>query len=354
MVIAFVSKSFTKVFGSRNDRLLKAYQKRVAQVNALEAKIRQYTDAQLREQTDLFRQRIKQGEKPATVLPEALAVAREAMDRSVGVRNIFNPAYKFDPATLPAQVQGLYQETKAKMDAAAPSGVLGSGKVPVLGWMQEEIPLPIYEAVRQLYPLSKPPFRARPFDVQLIGGMVLHEGKISEMKTGEGKTIVAPLACYLSCLEGLHGHVVTVNDYLVQRDRDWVFPFYHWLGLSVGAIHPFHVQPPEEKQQAYQCDVVYGTNSEFGFDYLRDNMKLSVSEQVQRRREFAIIDEVDSILIDEARTPLIISGPAHEDVPRYELADQLARHFDAEAARLGYRQPESHRCPAPAQRVEGD
>ncbi len=327
MVIAFVSKSFTKVFGSRNDRLLKGYHRRVAQINDLEPEVRKYSDAQLREQTQVMRDRISKGESPATLLPQALAVAREAMDRAVGIRNIFNPAYKFDPATLPTDLQPLYQQTKAQMDAAAPIAVMGGGRVPVAGWMQVDIPLPIYEAVRQLYPLSKPPFRARPFDVQLIGGMVLYEGKISEMKTGEGKTIVAPLACYLSCLEGLHGHVVTVNDYLVQRDRDWVFPFYHWLGLSVGAIHPFHVQPPEEKQQAYLCDVVYGTNSEFGFDYLRDNMKMSVGEQVQRRREFVIIDEVDSILIDEARTPLIISGPAHEDVPRYELADQLARHL---------------------------
>jgi preprotein translocase subunit SecA len=189
--------------------------------------------------------------------------------------------------------------------------------------MQIEVPPELYQAVREVYPKSRPPFRARPFDVQLIGGMVLSEGTIAEMKTGEGKTIVAPLACYVACVEGLQCHVVTVNDYLVQRDRDWVFPFYYWLGLTVGAIHPHHQQPSAKKAEAYRCNVLYGTNSEFGFDYLRDNMKLTTDEQVQKHRDFCIIDEVDSILIDEARTPLIISGPAD----------------DPEAARVGRRRP---------------
>ena len=147
------------------------------------------------------------------------------------------------------------------------------------------------------------------------------------MKTGEGKTIVAPLACYLSVIEGNQVHVVTVNDYLVKRDRDWTFPFFHAMGLTAGAIHPHHMQPPQLKKAIYFCDVVYGTTAEFGFDYLRDNMKLSVAEQVQRKRQVAIVDEVDSSLIDEARTPLIISGPAHEHAPRYEMADRLAKHL---------------------------
>ncbi|MHC4775609.1 MAG: preprotein translocase subunit SecA, partial [Planctomycetota bacterium] len=185
----------------------------------------------------------------------------------------------------------------------------------------------LYEAVRELYPESRPPFRARPFDVQIIGAVVLYDGRIAEMKTGEGKTIVAPLACYLACLRGKQVHVVTVNDYLVQRDRDWVFPFFRALGVRVGAIHPQHMQTHEQKKQAYACEVVYGTTSEFGFDYLRDNMKLSVEDQVQKKRHVAIVDEVDSILIDEARTPLIISGPAHEQDPRYGMADELARHL---------------------------
>ena len=139
--------------------------------------------------------------------------------------------------------------------------------------------------------------------------MVLGQGKIAEMKTGEGKTIVAPLATYMATVQRQQVHVVTVNDYLVQRDRDWTFPFFHWLGLTAGAIHPMHMQPEETKRKMYRCDVVYGTTSEFGFDYLRDNMKRNVDQQVQRKRQFAIVDEVDSTLIDEARTPLIISGP---------------------------------------------
>lgn len=326
MVIALASKAFTKVFGSRNDRLIKAYTNRVEQINALEPQVRALTDAQLKAKTAEFKDRIAQGQKMADIMAEVLAVAREAMDRSVGIRNIFNPEHGFDPAWLPESVRGLYDEVAQQAADIPPVQELGCNE-PVPGWQQVDIPNELYEAVRELYPKSRPPFRARPFDVQLIGGMVLGEGKIAEMKTGEGKTIVGPLACYVACIEDLQCYVVTVNDYLVQRDRDWVFPFYYHLGLTVGAIHPFHVQPPEVKQQAYQCNVVYGTNSEFGFDYLRDNMKLTTAEQVQKRRDFCIIDEVDSILIDEARTPLIISGPAHDDAPRYGLADSIAAHL---------------------------
>jgi len=331
MVIAALSKGFTRIFGSRNERILKSYHRRVEQINAWEATVSKLTDAELQAKTPEFQQRLAQGEKLSVVMLEALAVAREVMDRAVGIRNIFNPVHQFDPRNfprnLPGDVQTLYAQTAAQAAALEPKLILGGGEVPIPGWMQVEIPVAIYEAVRTLHPQSRPPFRARPFDVQLIGGMVLGEGKIAEMKTGEGKTIVSPLACYLACLENLKCNVVTVNDYLVQRDRDWVFPFYHHLGLSVGAIHPMHMQPQQGKFQAYACNVVYGTNSEFGFDYLRDNMAMSVEEQYQKRRDFCIIDEVDSILIDEARTPLIISGPAHEDTPRYELADQLARHL---------------------------
>ncbi len=251
-------------------------------------------------------------------------------------------------------MRGVYEKVKTEAEALEPIAVQGG--MPVPGWMQVEIPLELYEAVRELYPQSRPPFRARPFDVQLIGGMVLGEGKIAEMKTGEGKTIVAPLACYVACVESLQCCVITVNDYLVQRDRDWVFPFYYHLGLTVGAIHPMHqleeqvrqlaaspVHPYAQadltnpraifeaanhlKSEAYHCDVLYGTNSEFGFDYLRDNMKLTAQEQLQKKRDFCIIDEVDSILVDEARTPLIISGPAHDNAPQYGLADQVAAHL---------------------------
>ncbi|MGB0767885.1 MAG: preprotein translocase subunit SecA, partial [Phycisphaeraceae bacterium] len=231
------------------------------------------------------------------------------------------------------------------------------GGMPAPPHLRVDFPVALYKAIKALYPESRPPFRCRPFDVQLIGGMVLGEGKIAEMRTGEGKTIVAPLACYVACCADLTCHVVTVNDYLVQRDRDWVFPFYYGLGLTVGATHPQHefekqlaeyVKTPghelfgkelsardaffgaqQLKKEAYACDVLYATNSEFGFDYLRDNMKRTVEEQVQKKRDFVIIDEVDSILIDEARTPLIISGPkyAEDNKPPYELADTVARHL---------------------------
>jgi preprotein translocase subunit SecA len=317
-----------KVFGTRNERLVKRYLRVVDQVSALEDGIVVLTDAELRAKTDEFRRRLKQGEKPTSLLPEVFAVAREAMDRNVGIRNIFDPAQEFDPSVLPADARTLYDEVRAEIEGrepAPPTDELLGSKAPVPPWLLVDIPVPLYEAVRALHPESKPPFRARPFDVQIIGAVVLYEGRIAEMKTGEGKTIVAPLSCYLSALAGRQVHVVTVNDYLVQRDRDWTFPFFRALGLTVGAIHPQHMQMPQEKWAAYQCDVVYGTTSEFGFDYLRDNMKLGVADQVQKRRNFAIVDEVDSILIDEARTPLIISGPAHEHSPRYDLADKLAR-----------------------------
>ncbi len=328
MVFQSVSKQFTKVFGSRNDRLIKAYRKRAEQVNAFEAQTRQLTDAELRAKTQEFNNRHVDGkEEVVDMLPEVMAVAREAMDRAVGIRNALNPEFReqFADDQLSPEIQGLWRDLCEKADAIEPMPVLGGAPAP--GWLQVEVPNTFYEAVREVYDVSRPPFRARPFDVQLVGGMVLSEGRIAEMRTGEGKTIVAPLACYAAAIEGMQCHVVTVNDYLVQRDRDWVFPFYFALGLNVGAIHPFHQQHPQAKAQAYLCNVVYGTNSEFGFDYLRDNMKLSPQEQVQKRRDFCIVDEIDSILIDEARTPLIISGPANQDAPRYELADQIARHL---------------------------
>src|SRR5690606_26659527 len=213
------SRPFTKVFGSRNDRLIKAYRRRVEQINALEDEVRRLSDAELRGKTEEFRRRIDEGEKMSAMLPMVMAVAREVMDRAVGIRNIFNPEYAFDPGKLPSELRATYVKLKAEADALEPQPVLG-GEVPAPGWMQIEIPNAIYEAVRELYPESRPPFRTRPFDVQLIGGMVLGEGKIAEMRTGEGKTIVGPLACYVACCEGLSCHVVTVNDYLVQRDRD--------------------------------------------------------------------------------------------------------------------------------------
>ncbi|SVC76478.1 uncharacterized protein METZ01_LOCUS329332, partial [marine metagenome] len=163
--------------------------------------------------------------------------------------------------------------------------------------------------------------KMRHFDVQLVGGIVLHEGKIAEMKTGEGKTLAATLPVYLNSLTGKGSHVVTVNDYLAKRDSQWMGTIYEFLGLTVGRI--YHDMPEEERKAAYNCDVTYGTNNEFGFDYLRDNMKFSFEQFVQRELNFAIVDEVDSILIDEARTPLIISGPAEESTLKYHEACKI-------------------------------
>ena len=325
-----VSTVLRKVFGTRNERMVKRYLRVVDEVNTFEAAIIRLTDGQLRAQTDEFRKKLQDGAKPTDLMPEVFAIAREVMDRNVGIRNIFDPKHEFDASQLPDDARKLYDEVQALIEQtkpAEPTGEFLGSPEPVPAWLFVDIPARLYEAVRALHPDSKPPFRARPFDVQVVGAVVLYEGRIAEMKTGEGKTIVAPLACYLAALQGKQVHVVTVNDYLVQRDRDWTFPFFRALGLTVGAIHPHHMQSPQNKQLAYACDVVYGTTSEFGFDYLRDNMKLSVQDQVQRRRDLAIVDEVDSILIDEARTPLIISGLAHEHSPRYALADRLARHL---------------------------
>lgn len=326
-VIGFLYRKF---FGARNERVVKVYTRRIEAIGAQEPQISRLTDAQIREKTVEFRKRVMGGEKLTELMNEVFAVGREAMDRAVGIRNIFNPAHaeKFDPSRLPEDARRLYDETKAKVDETPevdPMGEFLGCTAPQPGWLQVDIPVELYDAVRTLYPDSKPPFRARPFDVQLIGAMVLSQGKIAEMKTGEGKTIVAPLAAYLASLNGDAIHVVTVNDYLVQRDRDWTFPFFHAVGMTVGAIHPQHMQPEQLKRIMYHCDVLYGTTSEFGFDYLRDNMKRSLGEQVQRRRDFAIVDEVDSTLVDEARTPLIISGLAHDDAPRYAMADEIAR-----------------------------
>ncbi|MEM8834409.1 MAG: preprotein translocase subunit SecA [Planctomycetota bacterium] len=320
------------LFGNRNERFVKRYTSLVESVNALEPEIRALTDAQLRAKTEEFRERAEGGEPTRKLMVEAFAVAREAMDRHVGIRSAFDPELReqFPKDQLPDSARAIYEQLCSEMDAAEPrepkDDLLGCTE-PQPGWVWTDIPTDFYDAVREVLPKSKPPFRARPFDVQLIGASVLYEGKISEMKTGEGKTIVAPLASYLAALDLHKVHVVTVNDYLVQRDRDWTFPFFHGLGLTVGAIHPMHMQDEGVKRLMYRCDVVYGTTSEFGFDYLRDNMKRSLDQQVQRLRDYAIVDEVDSVLIDEARTPLIISGPAHQDQPRYQLADELARHL---------------------------
>jgi len=328
--IPVVGWILNKMIGTRNDRFVKRYMNKVDQINALEPEMRKLTDQQLKDKLAEYRGRFDKGESEDKLMIEVFATAREGMDRAVGIRNIFNPASGFDASKLPPEARAMFEAVQAHIATlpdAEPNGPFLGCTTPIPAWRYVDIPVELYEAVRGLYPESRPPFRARPFDVQLVGSMVLCQGKIAEMKTGEGKTIVAPLACYMAASEHSRIHVVTVNDYLVQRDRDWTFPFFWALGMTVGAIHPMHMQNEDEKRRMYRCDVTYGTTAEFGFDYLRDNMKRSVDQQVQRRRQFAIVDEVDSILIDEARTPLIISGQAHNDKPRYELADRLARHL---------------------------
>ena len=237
-------------FGSRNDRLLKDYAKKVKQINALEAHIKKLKDADFLKKTIEFKERFSRGETLDDLMVEAFAHAREAGIRSLGMRH---------------------------------------------------------------------------FDEQLLGAMALHEGKISEMRTGEGKTLVATLAVYLNALTGNGVHVVTVNDYLAKRDAEWMGKLYNFLGLEVGIN--LSRMPGDEKKRAYQSDITYGTNNEFGFDYLRDNMVYSTGERVQKPLNFAVVDEVDSILIDEARTPLIISGQSENNTDLYLKIDKIIPHL---------------------------
>jgi preprotein translocase subunit SecA len=241
------------IFGSSNDRYVRGLGKYVEAVNAFEPRIEALNDDELRNQTEVFRQRLANGEGLDALLPEAFATVREAAKRTLGQRH---------------------------------------------------------------------------YDVQLIGGIALHRGEIAEMKTGEGKTLVATLAVYLNALTGKGAHVVTVNDYLARRDADWMGQIYKFLGMTVGVIIPNMTD--EERRAAYAADITYGTNNEFGFDYLRDNMKFTRQQMVQRPFNFAIVDEVDSILIDEARTPLIISGPTDDKSELYVSVDKIVKTFTEE------------------------
>jgi preprotein translocase subunit SecA len=253
-----INSLLTRVFGSRNERLLRQLQKSVVRINALEPEIKALDDEALKAKTAEFQQRLAGGLSLDAILPEAFAVCREASQRVLGMRH---------------------------------------------------------------------------YDVQLIGGMVLHMGKIAEMRTGEGKTLVATLAVYLNALAGKGVHVVTVNDYLARRDAAWMGKLYNWLGLSVGVVYPG--MPHGDKKGAYAADITYGTNNEYGFDYLRDNMALSRDDRFQRELNFAIVDEVDSILIDEARTPLIISGPADESPDLYVKVNRIVPKLVRQATEEG-------------------
>ena len=247
---ATVGKVLTRIFGSRNERLLKRYRKIVDQINELEPAVAKKSDDELRARTAEMRDGIRAGTiRAADVLPEAFAIIRESMDRHIGIREVFNPEQNFDPDQLDDEMLEAYDTVQREMISTGQS------------WQSVKIPVEIYSAVRKLYFESRPPFRARPFDVQLIGGMVLYEGKIAEMATGEGKTFVAPLACYLRCLEGHHCHVVTVNDYLVRRDANWVRPAFEALGMTVGYIQSEMEPGGETRRNQYECDITYGTNS---------------------------------------------------------------------------------------------
>jgi preprotein translocase subunit SecA len=258
-----VTSFLTRLFGSRNERLLKNYRKVVGQINALESGLQSLDEATLRAKTDELKQKVAQGASLDSILPEAFAVCREASRRVMGMRH---------------------------------------------------------------------------FDVQLIGGMVLHDGNIAEMRTGEGKTLTATLAVYLNALAGKGVHVVTVNDYLARRDAEWMGKLYNALGLSVGVI--VSQQATDEKRSAYAADITYGTNNEFGFDYLRDNMEQVAGDRRQRKLFYAIVDEVDSILIDEARTPLIISGQAEDNTEMYMRVNSVPKLLNPMAEEPKANEPE--------------
>ena len=201
--------------------------------------------------------------------------------------------------------------------------MISGGKRIILekNWQAALSPMIFFQSIATAREASLRTLMMRPFDVQVIGGIVLHEGRIAEMKTGEGKTLAATMPVYLNALTGKGVHIVTVNDYLAKRDAEWMGPIYRFLGLTVGVI--VHGLDDEERRAAYNADITYGTNNEFGFDYLRDNMKFSLDDYVQRDFHYAIVDEVDSILIDEARTPLIISGPSEESTDKYNTINQI-------------------------------
>jgi preprotein translocase subunit SecA len=310
-----VMKFLVSFFGSRNERLVRGYSRVVEDINDLEPQFQRMSDADLRAVSDKLRGRLAKGESIGSILPEAFAAVREASDRHLGIRHTFMDEYGFDPSALGPQARTVYDSIKSqfKTEGADVNAI--------------EIPVEYNSEIRRLYPESRPPFRFRHFDVQCIGGQVLFDGKITEMATGEGKTLVATLATYLMSLTGKHVHVVTVNDFLASRDAAWMGPVYRALGFTVGCIQADMDTSGAERRAMYECNITYGTNNEFGFDYLRDNMKVSLEEMVQGPLDYAIVDEVDSILIDEARTPLIISGPAFDDVSRYKKADAVARRL---------------------------
>ncbi|MBP5189165.1 MAG: DEAD/DEAH box helicase, partial [Fibrobacterales bacterium] len=276
-------------------------------IDALGERYEAMDDAELAAQTAVLREKLAAGSSLDDILPEAFAVCREACDRRLGMFNAVKEEYSFD-------LDRLGDEEKAHALAAR------SELAEKSEW-EVHLPASFYAKMRELYPESVRPFRMKNFRVQLIGGIVLHRGCIAEMSTGEGKTLAAVCPVYLNALSGKGTHVVTVNDYLARRDAETMGLAYRFLGLSVGLI--VAGLNPAQRREAYGSDVTYGTNNEFGFDYLRDNMAVMREELVQRELNYAIVDEVDSILIDEARTPLIISGPAEDSTDKYARTDAI-------------------------------
>jgi preprotein translocase subunit SecA len=277
-----------KVFGTKNERVVKSLTPNVQAINALEPEIQKLSDAELRAKTDEFRQRIQ-----------------ERLSRIAGANGSQSPG---GDAALESEEEDDFDRIKR----------LEKEQYDALQEVLNDILVEAFAVVREA---GRRVLNMRHFDVQLIGGMVLHSGTISEMKTGEGKTLVATLPVYLNALSGRGVHVVTVNDYLAKRDSEWMGRLYRFLGLTVGVI--VHDLDDEQRRAAYAADVTYGTNNEFGFDYLRDNMKFDIRDCVQRGHNFAIVDEVDSILIDEARTPLIISGASEESTDKYYKVNRI-------------------------------
>ncbi|MDW8372037.1 MAG: preprotein translocase subunit SecA [Planctomycetota bacterium] len=308
-----------RLLGTTNEAALRRLWPIVQQVRARESEMRAADDKDLRQRSAALRERMRQGARIEEVQVEALALAREVADRQLGCWTaIRDPARGF-PDSAWGELLPLVEQARQRLAERDEQGQ------PRCRHWEIDLPAAVYQRVRELHPESVPPFRMRPHDVQILGAIVLFQGKIAEMKTGEGKTLVASLACYLAWLSGIGVHVVTVNDYLAARDAAWNEPTLRFLGMTVGAIQS--QMPPSQRKQMYACDVTYGTNNEFGFDYLRDNLARAPEEQVQTRRQFAIVDEVDSVLIDEARTPLIISGPAVGRREFYLKADEVARQL---------------------------
>jgi preprotein translocase subunit SecA len=328
-ILDSVTTMVKRVLGTSNEAVIRRLWPLVDQVRKLEGEMQASDDAALRQRGAKLRERVTTGASLDVVLVEALALAREVADRRLGMWNALDPKKGF-PEDAWGDHAALVQATRARLAAKgeAEKAKNDADKAKVDGAKVEEswdidLPASFYAQIRKLYPESLPPFRMRAHDVQVLGAIVLHQGRIAEMRTGEGKTLVASLTCYLNALSGKGVHVITVNDYLASRDAAWNAPTLRFLGVSIGAIQS--QMPPWIRKQIYAMDVVYGTNNEFGFDYLRDNLAKTLDEQVQTRRNFAVVDEVDSVLIDEARTPLIISGPAMGRREFYEKAGEVAK-----------------------------